>query len=82
MRFSHCSCGPISGRAPSGPTGGDSGYLHSPARLGLISAFILLWLMIVGGDRLRNRGRLEKFQMVPDGPRLYRVDQAAAELRR
>jgi hypothetical protein len=38
--------------------------------------------VFVGANRMSKRAKLEKFHMVPGSERLYRVDQAANELRK
>lgn len=53
-----------------------------PPTSGLLGAFALLALMVVGGDRMSKRANLEKFHMVPGSQKLHRVDQAADELRK
>ena len=53
-----------------------------PPASGLFSAFILLWLLVVGGDRMSKRAQLEKFQVIPGSHKLHCVDQAAVGLRK
>ena len=53
-----------------------------PSTSPLLGALALLWVLFVGGDRLRRRARLEKFQMGPDSDKLRRVDQEAERLRK
>jgi hypothetical protein len=53
-----------------------------PPTSGLLGAFVLLWLLVVGGDRMSKRAKLEKFHMVPGSQKLHRVDQAADDLRK
>lgn len=53
-----------------------------PSASPLLGALALLWMLFVGGDRLRKRARLEKFSMEPDSDRLRRVDQKAGALRK
>lgn len=53
-----------------------------PSASPLLGALALLWLLFVGGDRLRRRARLEKFQTGPDSDKLRRVDQEAERLRK
>ena len=53
-----------------------------PSASPLLGALALLWVLFVGGDRLRRRGRLEKFQMGADSDKLRRVDQEAERLRK
>jgi hypothetical protein len=47
----------------------------------LLGAFVVLWLMVVGGDRMSKRAKLEKFHMVPGSQKLRSVDQLAKDLR-
>lgn len=53
-----------------------------PPTSGLLGAFVLLALMVVGADRMSKRANLEKFRMVPGSQKLHRIDQAADELRK
>lgn len=53
-----------------------------PPVSGLLSALILLALLVVGGDRMSKRAKLEKFHMIPGSQKLHSVDQAAGELRK
>lgn len=53
-----------------------------PPASGLLGAFVLLLLVFVGGDRMKRRASLERFEMVPGSQKLRSVDQAAQELRK
>jgi hypothetical protein len=71
----------MAARLPGRPIETKATSVFPPAS-GLLSAFILLWLLFVGGNRMRRRAKLEKFQMVPHSKRLYPVDQEANDLRK
>lgn len=53
-----------------------------PPTSGLLGAFVLLLLLVVGGDRMSKRAKLEKFHMVAGSQKLHRIDRAADELRK
>ncbi|MDQ2813955.1 MAG: hypothetical protein M3Z75_19335 [Actinomycetota bacterium] len=53
-----------------------------PPTSGLLGAFALFLLIIVGGGRMRKRASLEKFHMVPGSRKLRSVDQEAEKLRK
>lgn len=71
----------LAARLPGKPVVTKATSIFPPAS-GLLGAFVLLALLVVGGDRMSKRAKLEKFDMVPGSQKLHRVDQVADELRK
>ncbi len=71
----------LAARLPGHPVVTKVAAVFPPASP-LLGALVVLWLMVVGGDRLSKRAKLEKFHMVAGSQKLLSVDQAAKDLRK
>jgi hypothetical protein len=71
----------LAARLPGQPVVTKTTAVIPPAS-GLISALVLLWVLVVGGNRLRRRGKLEKFDIAVGSRQLQSVNAEAGELRK